>query len=68
VKFQEIVERTRALAERPARPLEPQKRARIFEEFVARTAARRAFSSRRARSFPGVASTRGRPATPTRFS
>jgi glutamate-1-semialdehyde aminotransferase len=37
VKFQEIVDRTRALAERPARPLDPQKRARIFEEFVART-------------------------------
>jgi len=37
MKYQEIVERTRALAARPVRPLDPQKRAHAVEAFTGRT-------------------------------
>ena len=38
MKYQEIIERTRALAARPVRPLDPEKRARALEAFSGRTA------------------------------
>jgi glutamate-1-semialdehyde 2,1-aminomutase len=37
MRFQEIVDRTRALAARPARPLAPAARERVISEFTART-------------------------------